>query len=122
MSFDAIHIRDLRIPTHIGWTDEERADPQIVSLDIALHADLSKAGMSDDLADTVDYDALIRELDTLVRSSKARLMEHLCEEVVNSISRYRLVDRVTVEMRKISLDLEGIDMGDVSVRIERTFT
>jgi FolB domain-containing protein len=121
MTHDAIEIRALRVPTHIGWADDERSREQIVSIDLTLHCDLSKASLSDELADTVDYDTLIREVDQLVRSSKSRLLEHLAEEIGTSISRYRLIDRVTVEIHKIELTLEGIDMGDVSVRIERSF-
>lgn len=121
MTHDSIEIRGLRVPTHLGWPDEERAREQTVSIDLSLHCDLSKAAVSDDLADTVDYDSLIREVDDLVRSSKSRLVEHLAEEIANLISRYRVVDRVTVEIHKIELELPGIDMGGVSVRIERSF-
>ena len=58
----------------------------------------------------------------LVRSSKARLLEHLGEEIANLISRYPVVDHVTVEITKEELRIEGVDFGGVSVRIERTFT
>lgn len=121
MTQDAIEIRGLRIPTRVGWTDEERSRSQDVSIDISLYADLTKASLSDDLADTVDYDTLIREVNELVRSSKARLLEHLGEEIASLISRYRLVERVTVEIHKIELELEGIDLGGVSVKVERSF-
>ena len=122
MTTDTIDIRNLRVPAHVGWTDEERARTQVVAIDLTLHCDLSKAGLSDDLSDTVDYDRLIREVDDLVRSSKSRLLEHLGEEIATSISRYPLVDRVTVVLHKIELELSGIDLGGVSVKIERTFT
>ena len=122
MSRDSIEIRGLRVPTHVGWTDEERSKQQTVSIDLTLHADLSKAGLSDELADTIDYDTLIREIDGLVRASKTRLIEHLAEEIATLISRFRVVERVTVEISKIDLQLEGVEFGKVSVRIERTFT
>ena len=119
---DVIEIRGLRVPTHVGWSGDERSQPQIVRIDLALFADLTKAGLSDDLADTVDYDTLTREVTELVRSSKCRLLEHLGEEIATYISRYRTVDRVTVEVCKENLQLPGIDFEGVSVRIERTFT
>ena len=121
MTGDRIDIRGLRVPTRIGWTDEERAEPQIVSIDLSLQADLSKAGRSDDLVDTVDYDGLIREVDELVRSSSSRLLEHLGEEIATSISHFEFVRGVTVEIHKIELKLPGIDLGGVSVTVERTF-
>ena len=112
----------LRIPTHIGVTDEERSRPQVVVVDVVMHADLARSGISDDLADTVDYDSVLREITDLVRSSKFQLLERLAEEIANLISRYRGVERVTVEITKEELRIEGIDFGGVSVRIERTFT
>ena len=122
MSRDTIEIRGLQVPTHIGWTDEERAREQVVSIDISLGCDLATAALSDDLGDTVDYDRLIREVDELVRSAKSRLVEHLAGKVADSISRYKVVDRVTVEIHKIQLEIPGMKLDDVSVRIERDFT
>lgn len=122
MSTDAIRIKDLRIPTHIGVTDEEQSRPQMVCVNLAMYADLTKSGISDDLADTVDYDRVLAEVSDLIRSSKSKLMEHLADEIANLISRYRLVDRVTVEITKEEFRPTGIDFGGVSVRIERTFT
>lgn len=122
MSTDTIEIRGLRVPTHLGWSDEERERTQVVSIDLSLHADLSKAAHSDDLADTVDYDQLVRQVDELVRSSSFRLLEHLGERIADSISHHKLVERVSVVMHKVELELEGIDLEDVSVRVERTFS
>ena len=121
MSSDAIMIRKLRVPTHIGVTDEERARPQVVSVDLTMHADLRRSAISDDLADTVDYDRVLVEITGLIRSSKTRLMEHLAEEIANHISRYPLIDRVTVEISKPEFRPGGIDVAGVSVKIERTF-
>jgi FolB domain-containing protein len=119
---DAVFIKNLKVPVHIGVTDEERSRPQTVSIDVAMHADLAKAGISDDLADTVDYDRVLRDVVELVGSSKSRLMEHLAGEIADLISRHRLVERVTVEITKDEFRPTGIDFGGVSVRIERTFS
>jgi len=122
VSTDAIRIKDLRLPAHIGVTDEEQASPQVVCVDLVMYADLSKPGISDDLADTVDYDKVLTEVSELIRSSKSRLLEHLAEEIANLISRYEVVERATVEITKEEFRPPGIDFGGVSVRIERTFT
>ncbi len=122
MSSDAIEISGLRLQTYIGVTDEERAEPQAIVVDLRLDADLTKAGISDDLADTIDYDAVINDVSELVRSSKPRLLEHLAEEIANLISRFRLVDRVTVEVRKERLPGPSTNVEAVTVRIERVFT
>ncbi|MEA2447194.1 MAG: 7,8-dihydroneopterin aldolase/epimerase/oxygenase [Actinomycetota bacterium] len=122
MNSDVIRIKDLRIPTHIGVTDEEQSRPQVVCVDVAMQVPLARAGISDDLSDTIDYDAVLREISELVRSSKSRLLEHLAEEIAQLISRHRLVERATVEITKEEFRPAGIDLGGVSVRIERIFT
>jgi FolB domain-containing protein len=119
---DVISIEGLRVPTLIGVTEEERSAPQDVEIDLELYLDLSRAGISDDLADTVDYDGLVRDVADLVRSSKASLMEHLAEDIATLISRNQLVERVTVKLRKSELSLPGLKQGGVSVTIERTFS
>jgi FolB domain-containing protein len=119
---DFISIRALRVPTLIGVTEEERSAPQDVEIDLTLHLDLSRAGISDDLADTVDYEGLVRNVAEFVQSSKASLIEHLAEDIATLISRNQLVERVTVTVRKPELSLPGLERGGVSVTIERTFS
>ncbi|HWL65057.1 MAG TPA: dihydroneopterin aldolase [Actinomycetota bacterium] len=122
MTGDSISIDGIRAETHIGWPDEERAEAQVVLIDLVLHCDLSRSGLTDDLADTVDYDTVISEVRELVRSSKSRLLEHLAEEIATLISRNPLVERVTVQIRKEAFPGPGAGVEGVSVGIERTFT
>ena len=55
---DRIELRGLRLSAICGVLPEERDRPQPLELDLDLWADLSAAGRSDDLADTVDYGAV----------------------------------------------------------------
>ncbi len=52
---DKIFIRDLKVSTIIGALPQERNIPRQITINIALYTDLERAGKSDDLADTVDY-------------------------------------------------------------------
>ena len=122
MTVDSIDITGITAETHIGWPDDERSVPQVVIVDLVLHCDLSRAGLTDDLADTVDYDEVIAGVRDLIRSSKSRLLEHLAEEIATLISRNRLVERVTVRIRKEAFPQPGSGVEEVSVAIERTFT
>ncbi len=78
---DTIEIHDLQVPTRIGVTKEERATPQDLFLDVTLHTDTRKAGETDDLADTIDYQALSDEIRSLASVSEYNLLEKLAEEV-----------------------------------------
>lgn len=81
-------------------------------------ADLTLAGASDNLEDTVDYHAAVRAISELVRSSGSKLLEHLAERIAERLLGLSLVIRVTVEVRKASPPVEE-DVGAIGVHIER---
>ncbi|NQU75948.1 MAG: dihydroneopterin aldolase [Planctomycetes bacterium] len=79
--FDQIHIRDLQLRCVIGVYDAERLAEQDVTVNVTLHADLSGACASDELADTVDYHALRDEIVAAVEGSRFFLLERLAGRV-----------------------------------------
>jgi dihydroneopterin aldolase len=115
---DRVVVQDLRLPARIGWTSEERATPQDVFVTAEMVADLSIAGSSDSLEDTVDYHAAVRTISELVRSSSSKLLEHLAEEIAQRLLGLSLVVRVTVEVRKALAPVEE-EVGAIGVHIER---
>ncbi len=52
---DKILITDLIARGIIGINESEREKPQEIKINIILYADLSKAGTTDDLSDSVNY-------------------------------------------------------------------
>lgn len=115
---DRITIRALQVETKIGVTHEERSRTQVVSIDIEIETDLSSAGKSDDLDDTVDYGHVTQEVARLVRDSEVHLLEHLAERIAASIGTITGVTGVTVEVAKRSPPITE-DVGPISVRIVR---
>lgn len=118
MSGDAITISKLKVPAHIGVTDDERSQPQTVFVDLELAVDLKPAGLSDNLDDTIDYDRLTTEVADLVRSSEYRLLEKLAEAIAAHVCAFSGVQRVTVEVTKGSPPVSE-DVGPIAVRITR---
>jgi len=116
---DRIVIRDLRIPTRVGVTDEERSRPQPVLVNIEVGTDLSAAGASDELADTVDYDRVITAVAGLLKTEEAKLLEHLADSIAALIVRFDGVRTVTVEILK-EVPPVAEDVGPVGVSIERS--
>jgi dihydroneopterin aldolase len=115
---DTIRIRGLQVQTRVGVTPEERARPQIVVVDLEVSADLARAAASDSLEDTIDYAVLTTTVADVIRSSEARLLEHLASTVVSVVSRMDGVLGVTVEIAKRPPPVdERVDA--VGVRIER---
>jgi dihydroneopterin aldolase len=115
---DVISIRGLRVPTRIGFSDEERATPRDVIINIDIETDTKKAGESDDLAHTIDYGKGAEEVARLVRSSEAKLLEHLAERIAAHFSGTYGVKRIIVEVVKDELPIDE-RIREVAVRIVR---
>jgi dihydroneopterin aldolase/D-erythro-7,8-dihydroneopterin triphosphate epimerase len=71
-----------------------------VVINITLCADLSAAGRSDRLEDTVDYKKIKREVMAEVEASRCRLVEHLAERIAAVCLKDRRVRRVRVLLEK----------------------
>ena len=113
-----ISIRDMRLPTHIGVTEQERLRPQMVVVSVDIEADLERARKTDELTDTVDYHEATKRIATLVRSCNVRLLEHLGEKIAAEISQMDGVSGVTVEVKKDPPPIDE-DVGAISVRVEK---
>ncbi len=78
---DRIFLEGLLLAARIGVTPSERGMLQTLEADIAVTADLEKAGLSDNLADTQDY-ADIRRLAIEVAAARTwSLLEGLAERI-----------------------------------------
>ena len=78
---DTIHIRDLLQRCIIGIYDEERREKQDVIINITLHADLRKAGITDHIDDTVDYKTIKKQVIGMVDGSSFLLVERLAQRI-----------------------------------------
>ncbi len=113
---DAIVIRGLRLETRIGVTEQERSHSQFVLVSLQIDADLDRARSTDDVADTIDYHRVVKEIGELVRSSNVHLLEHLGERIVGRIAQMNGVSGVTVEIAKESPPV-GEDVAAISVKV-----
>ncbi len=78
---DRILISGLLVRCVIGVRDDERRAKQDVLINLALALDLSKAGKSDRLEDSVDYRALNKRIVTMAENSQFYLVEALAQAV-----------------------------------------
>jgi dihydroneopterin aldolase/2-amino-4-hydroxy-6-hydroxymethyldihydropteridine diphosphokinase len=81
---DRIELRGLRfLGAHGALPSEVGAQPFLV--DISLHVDLSRAGTTDSLPDTVDYGALCEAARQVVEGPHVDLLERLAEKVAEAV-------------------------------------
>lgn len=98
---DRIELRSLVVTGICGALPEERERAQPLEIDVDVVADLSSAGSSDDLDDTLDYGAMTAAVERVVLDGRPRLLEHLAQNLAEAL----LVDpraiSVTVSVRKL---------------------
>lgn len=78
---DKIILAGLKIPVNIGITAEERATTQELEISVELECDLSRAGHSDDLCDSIDYTVVEEGIANICFQAKFLLLEKLAETI-----------------------------------------
>ena len=112
---DRIFVENLHLRCRIGVTEEERRDPQEVVVDASVYLDLSLAGRSNDLRDTIDYKKYVESITGLVEAGPFVLLEGLAAGIA-TMSMGWGADRVVVRVRKGKYSSEP----SIGVEIERT--
>jgi dihydroneopterin aldolase len=118
---DRIELRGLRVVgTHgVLVEEQERAQPFEVDLDLAV--DLRPAGVSDALADTVDYGSVADVVAATVSGPRSfALLEALAWHVGDAVLDVdHRITRVIVVLRKLRPPV-AVDIETVGVRVVRT--
>ena len=82
---DKIIIRNLDLYASIGVSDAEREVGQRLLVNLEVSYDLSLAGRSDELTDTISYSNLARLIQKIGTSTECRLLEYLAEQMCEGI-------------------------------------
>jgi len=117
---DRLIVPELRLQARVGVGEEERATSQEVALELELGLDLARAGASDDLAQTVDYESLCSLAEDVVSARPYQLIEALAEAVAAAVlDRFDVVE-VRIQVRKPgALRHRGVPFAAVEVRRRR---
>ena len=117
---DRIYLHEMVFMGRHGVTDEERAEPQQIDVDLEVAVDLSAAGRSDELADTVDYGDLFVLCRDVVEQRSFHLLEAIAETIADEVlARFRAVESVSVRVKKPGVPLAG-QVEHAGVVIERS--
>ncbi|MBI5242716.1 MAG: dihydroneopterin aldolase [Elusimicrobia bacterium] len=117
---DILRINGISLKCRIGADEAERRKPQRVRLDLALETDLLKAGLTDDLRDGVDYQALEGRIRAAAESGKFKLLERFAEDMAEIILAFdRRIRAVGVRASKSPAAMPKILDVVVDIRRER---
>jgi len=95
-----IRIKNLLIPTIIGFNPDERINLQDVIINLEIEVDVSKAVDTDDQDVIYNYKTITKSIINFVSESKYNLLERLTHEVLQLIMKDDRVLRAKVEIDK----------------------
>ncbi len=114
---DAITINGIKGFGFHGVFEKEKHEGQEFTVDLRLELDLSRAGSSDSLSDTVDYGAVAVRTKELIETGSFDLIERLATVIAEELKREFSLDaiEVTLHKRHAPIDLEFTDLA-VTIR------
>lgn len=114
-----ILINGLKVFAFHGVNPEEKRDGQTFILDITLETDLSAAGKSDNLNDTVNYAKVIKTAVRVMTEQSYDLIEKAAQRVADQIlTEYQPVMSAEVLLKKPQAPVKA-DFDYVAVQITR---
>lgn len=117
---DRIVLQGMRFEGRHGVSDDERAYPQEIEVDLEVEADLALAGASDELSDTINYGPLVELCRRVVEEGSFRLLEAIAEAIAREVLASTRAAAAVVRVRKLAVPIDAdLDFAGVQIRRER---
>ncbi len=112
---DRITLRNIVAHGKHGANPGERDRSQPFHIEVELDIDLTRAGQTDELHDTVDYAAVYQKVVKIVEERSFQLLERVASVILDEILRDPRILRAGLSIAKPDL----LDGATPSVRLER---
>ncbi|MEJ2054631.1 MAG: dihydroneopterin aldolase [Calditrichaceae bacterium] len=117
---DRILLKNMIFYAHHGFYEAERELGQKFEVDIQLECDLSVAARTDDLKQTIDYQAIYSIAKEIFENYKFKLIETVAEKIASKILDISGISNVLIKVRKPHVPLNGLlDFVQIEVYRER---
>lgn len=97
---DVVFVKGLKVEAVIGVYDWERAINQPILIDIALETDISRAAVSDEVKDALNYKAVCDDVSAWCKEIQAELLEYLAGQLADRIIANYSCKTVTLSVAK----------------------
>jgi dihydroneopterin aldolase len=112
-----IEVNGIRIRAYHGCLPEEAIIGGEYIVDVLIDADFSKASLSDELIDTIDYCA-VYEIVKSEMKVRSKLIEHVAQRILTSLrNKYPDAKSFSVKVTKLVPPMNGA-VDSVSVAVE----
>ena len=115
---DSIRIKNLKIPARHGVYEFEKEKDGTFELDIELYLPLFKAGESDRLEDTINYEDIISTVTKAFTDKQYALVEAAAQSVCDRLLNDFKIDKITVRVRKPHAPIDA-NFETVEVQLNR---
>ena len=115
---DRVSGHGLKYEARVGFSEEERSEPQIIGVDFEVRTSWRSSAIEDRAQQIVDYAEVDRRIREVVGSREWRLIEAIAEAVAQVICVEFPVDQTRVTVTKMPMDMPHCD--GVSVSCSRT--
>lgn len=116
---DKIFLKGLAFYGHHGVSPHEKALGQRFIVDVTLECDARPAGLSDDLADAVDYVPAYEIVKAVMEGESRDLIESVAEDIARQILGKLNVSAVSVAIKKPEVAIKGSILSYAGLEIYR---
>jgi 7,8-dihydroneopterin aldolase/epimerase/oxygenase len=116
---DRVALRGLKARGHHGVLPREREEGQTFIVDVVLGLDTRPAAAGDDLAKTVHYGIVAKEVVAIVEGEPVDLIETLAEQIAQQCLKHEGVEEVEVVVHKPDAPIT-VPFDDVTITIIRS--
>jgi 7,8-dihydroneopterin aldolase/epimerase/oxygenase len=103
-----LFISDLRVWVHLGCSEEEKHNPQLISFNISIIFKSAPLGLTTDrLEDTICYRIIVQQIQKFCENKKFNLIEHLAFAIHKTIEeslgdKKQNINLIEVTVHKVS--------------------
>ena len=97
---DQVCVEQLEVSARVGVTEPERAQPQRLSVSLAMYPRRPLVDLGDDIRNTIDYSEVCTETREFVRNRTDKLIETLADRLAEHLLQRFAIKRITIEIRK----------------------
>ncbi len=116
---DKILLKGLAFYGHHGVSPHEKALGQRFIVDVTLECDTRAAGLSDNLADAVDYVPAYEIVKAVMEGESKNLIESVAEDIAGQILEKLNVGAVSVTIKKPEVAIRGSILSYAGLEIYR---
>lgn len=107
---DTLVLKGLRFRGLHGFYEFEQKDGNDFEVDITFRLSLQKAGATDNLKHTIDYQTVYQIVESVMLGPSVKLIEHLAYNIGEQLTDKFECNRLTVTLRKLAPPIENAEL------------